>query len=423
MTAVVDGRSHERLVGSADRSAAPAVGTVAPVERGRTPGRSRHAWRRYRLPALAALALVLLVLLVGLARTRSVRGELDPSAVDGPGSRALAVLLGDRGVEVRRLTRLDEATSAVGAREAIVVPFPDLLPPDALRTVGDLTQGRIVLVAPGQAELAAVTATVRPAGTADIAIREPGCDAEPAVAAGAVELGGTTYSVDDGSGCYPAGDAVTLALSRTRGGAELVVLGSGTPLRNERLDDEGDAALALNLLGADGSADAVRWLVPSPGSAAGEGGASLSDITPAWARAAALQLLLAALLAALWRARRLGPPVTEPLPVVVRAAEAVEGRARLYRRAQARDRAADALRSGARTRLSPRLGLGVVGGGGEVDPAALVDAVASRSGRRDTEVRDALYGPPPADDAGLVRLADTLDTMVRSTLDPEVRRP
>jgi hypothetical protein len=37
-------------------------------------------------------------------------------------------------------------------------------------------------------------------------------------------------------------------------------------------------------------------------------------------------------------------------------------------------------------------------------------------------VHAVLYGPAPKDDAGLVALADALDSMVRATLDPEVPR-
>jgi hypothetical protein len=201
----------------------------------------------------------------------------------------------------------------------------------------------------------------------------------------------------------------------TGGGARLVVLGTGTMLTNDRLDEDGNAALGLNLLGGDGSADELRWLVPSPGAGGDE---SASSVLPGWVLPALLELLFAGLLLALWRGRRLGPPVVEPLPVVVRAAEAVEGRSRLYRRAQARDRAAEALRTGALARMVPRLGIDLPAGG-EPPADAVVAAVASRSGRPDAEVFATLYGMPPADDAGLVGLADSLDSIVRDTLDPE----
>jgi hypothetical protein len=52
----------------------------------------------------------------------------------------------------------------------------------------------------------------------------------------------------------------------------------------------------------------------------------------------------------------------------------------------------------------------------------VVEAVAERSGLAAAGVQKALYGPTPADDPALVRLADELDTIVRNTLDSEVRR-
>lgn len=421
-------RSWSALTRSAttERPATPgptdeAVASTA--ERPPATGGGRARWRRYRLPLVVAVTVLLVALLLGLARSRSRHGELDPAATDKDGSRALAVLLDDRGVTVRRETRLDDTLGGTTGRSIVLVTFPDLLPTDALSRLGDLTDGEVVLVGPGEQALSAVTELVRLRGATAVESRAPECEVAAATAAGSVELGGLTYSVDaSGQACYPADADATLALARTHGGARLAVLGGGEPLTNGRLAQAGNAALALNLLGADGSADEVRWLVPSPGSAAAGDTVSLSDIVPGWVPAAFLQLLLAALLLALWRARRLGPPVTEPLPVVVRAAEAVEGRARLYRRAQARDRAADALRAGARARLVPRLGLGR-GIGGEPDPAAVVDSVSQRTHRSDAEVQAVLYGPPPADDVALVRLADSLDSIVRTTLDPEVRRP
>jgi hypothetical protein len=383
-------------------------------------------WRRYRVPLFGAVGVLLVILIVGLAHARSLHGELDPRAADPGGSRALATLLGERGVPVVRVTRLDDALAGLTEGSIVFIPFPELVPAAGLRRVGDLASGQVVLVGPDPGRLAALTEQVTLAAT-DVAVatRLPECSVPGAVAAGSADLGGQAYRADTAGGsCYPVDGDATLAVSETRGGARLTVLGSGSFLGNGRLGQAGNAALGLNLLGADGSADEVRWLVPSPGSAAADDQTGLSDIVPGWVGPATLQLLLAALVAALWRARRLGPPVVEPLPVVVRSAEAMEGRARLYRRAQARDRAADALRLGARSRLTPRLGLGRDRTtGGEPAPAAVVEVIADWTGRPEAELRTALYGPPPADDAALVRLADALDSIVRDTLDPEVRRP
>jgi hypothetical protein len=89
--------------------------------------------------------------------------------------------------------------------------------------------------------------------------------------------------------------------------------------------------------------------------------------------------------------------------VVVRASEAVEGRARLYQAAGARGAAAEALRGGVRDRVARRLGLPPTTG-----PAPVVATAAARTGRPAAELELLLYGAAPADDAGLVRLAADL---------------
>ncbi|WP_217991162.1 hypothetical protein [Mobilicoccus massiliensis] len=74
-------------------------------------------------------------------------------------------------------------------------------------------------------------------------------------------------------------------------------------------------------------------------------------------------MTLTLLALALWRGRRLGPLVTEPLPVAVPADETTRARARLYRRAGdpdaiariLRDAAADDLRQALRLRPDSEL--------------------------------------------------------------------
>ena len=403
-------------------SAPEAAAVEEPVEAAADPEQTvtgptaRSLWKRYRVVALVLAIVLVGATAIALARSRGAEGRLDPRSAGPDGGRALATLLGDRGVDVERVTDPQAASTGLDAGTVVLVPISGQLQPPVAEALGQASAGTIVLVNPGDDVLAALSERVRPDGSSPLTVREPGCGDPAATAAGGALSGGTTFDSDDGESCYGDGGAAPLVTTTTSGGARLVLLGSGAVLTNARLDEDGNAALALNLLGADGSADELRWLMPSPGSAATE--EPTRSVLPGWVLPALLQLLFAGALLALWRGRRLGPPVAEPLPVVVRAAEAVEGRARLYRRAQARDRAADALRSGALARMVPRLGIDSPAGG-EPPPSAVVAAVAARSGRPDAAVSAALFGPPPPDDAGLVTLADTLDSIVRDTLDPE----
>ena len=101
------------------------------------------------------------------------------------------------------------------------------------------------------------------------------------------------------------------------------------------------------------------WLVPAIPPTARPAGTprSFASLVPLAAYLVLAQLGVALALTALWRARRLGPLVTERLPVVVRASETVEGHARLYQSRRARDRVAAALRAAAAGRLLPGAGL------------------------------------------------------------------
>jgi hypothetical protein len=116
-----------------------------------------------------------------------------------------------------------------------------------------------------------------------------------------------------------------------------------------------------------------------------------------------LLLLVVAFAAAIWRGRRFGPLVVEKLPVVVRAGETMEGRARLYQRSSSRLRAIDGLRIGAVTRLAAHAGLPRTASVTDV-----VDTVAALTGRDRSNVRGILLDAVPHSDADLVWLSDQL---------------
>ncbi|MGW7109875.1 DUF4350 domain-containing protein [Streptomyces xanthophaeus] len=395
------------------------TGPTAPPATTSTALGAAQLWRRAR--GIVALLVLLLASAVALAALDSGtrHGYLDPRSADPTGSRALAQLLEDRGVTTRVVTTAREAAAASGPRTTLLVTDPELLGDAQRRTVRsamDLSGGRTVLLAPGSTALAALAPGVRTEDGWSADDLAPGCALPAATSAGRATTGtGLRYSTTrpGATACYPGnGHPTLLVLPTGTTGGDTVVLGSESILLNENLAQEGNASLALQLLGSHPD---LVWYLPTlsdtdPDATSADEDESLFDLVPAGWSWAVLQLFAAAVLAALWRARRLGPLVTENLPVVIRASEATEGRARLYRKAGARDRAATVLRAAARERLAALVG---VPQSQAHDPAALVPAVSARlpDGSRDTTAL--LFGPTPSDDAALVALADHLDALER----------
>nr|WP_308345499.1 DUF4350 domain-containing protein [Streptomyces sp. ISL-94] len=381
--------------------------------------RRRQTARRI-LTALAVLTAGALALAILNAGTR--HGLLDPRSADPSGSRAVAELLKDHGVTTRVVTTARDAAAATGPRTTLLVTDPDRLGAaqrSAIHSAMDLSGGRTVLLAPGGHSLPDLAPGVRAKGEAATDDLAPACALPAATTAGRAATGGGlryTTTLPRATACYPSDGHPTLLLLPTGTTGDTVLLGSGAILLNENLAEQGNASLALQLLG---SRPDLVWYMPSladsgpdPDSSAGQD-KSLFDLVPSGWSWALLQLLVAAVLAALWRARRLGPLVTEKLPVVIRASEATEGRARLYRKAGARDRAATVLRAAARERLAVLVGVPHTQAH---EPLSLVPAVSAHltgGTAGTTDITTLLFGPPPSDDAALVALADHLDALER----------
>ncbi|SOD64917.1 protein of unknown function [Streptomyces zhaozhouensis] len=385
---------------------------TAPADTAVSPD-ARQLLRRARPFAIGAVALVLAGLLLAVLNSGE-SGALHPRASVPQGSRAVAELLEERGVTTTLATTAAEAADALGPDSTLLVARPEALTPtarDTLRRAAAEAATRTVLVAPGPEATAAFAPRVTVAPPVEAEERPPRCAWPTAERAGEARVGGYRYALPEGTtdaaDCYPAGGTATLATVPTPTG-ETVLLGSPDILTNDRLDEAGNASLALQLLGAH---PRLVWYLPSGEEApAADEQRSVTDLLPPGWRWAALQLGIAAALAAFWRARRLGPVVTEPLPVTVPAAETVEGRARLYHRAHARTQAADALRAATRARLAPVVG---VTRADTHHPEALPPAVAAHTRATAAETHALLFGPAPEDDRALVRLADALDALER----------
>lgn len=373
----------------------------------RTP---REGLRRARgWLVLAAILVVgsVIALAVQLSLATSSNDPMGASNPAPQGGQALARVLAQHGVDVRTAGSLTEARQAASDRAETTVLLFDpegILDASQLRSVVALGS-ELVAVDPRFTQLSTIAPGISLAGTpstthssrADCAVRAAGD-------AGSVARVTAAYRAAEGAvGCFPVGDAYALAQTSTDG-TTVSAIGSRL-LDNDGIGAAGNAALGIGLLGAHRT---LVWYLPSAADATASGSSGLAGITPGWLTPAILLLIVVTVAAAVWRGRRFGPLVIEPLPVLVRSTETLEGRARLYRTASARTHALDTLRVGALRRITGLCGL---------PPHAPADQVASAAADLTawaaTEVRAVLLDDEPSTDAAAIASAQRLTDLER----------
>ncbi|WP_432565067.1 DUF4350 domain-containing protein [Kineococcus sp. SYSU DK003] len=358
-----------------------------------------RALARHRGAILLTLLVLAVAVLVTVLTPRTDEAALAPESVDPSGGRALARVLGEQGVRVQEVRTFAAAERFLSADATVLVTAPDLLSADRWRTLA-ASGADLVLLRPADEALAALTADVVSTGGASTAERDPGCTDPDALAAGSARAGGLTYDAEgDATACY-GGSWVRDEL----GSSTLTVVGQPAAMTNRYVAEDGNAALALRTLGAHPT---LVWYLPDPLDTESPT-LPLSALLPAWTWPAVALVVVALLVLLLWRGRRLGRLVAEPLPVVVRAAETVEGHGRLYASARAVDRAAHSLREATLRRLRASTGLDA-----QASVHDVADQVAWVTGRPAPGVRELLAGTAPRDDPALVRLALDLDALER----------
>jgi hypothetical protein len=375
---------------------------------GRSAGES---WRVLRTPLLVTGLIVLAAIVILIATSARTSGPFSPDSTDSDGARALAALLKNHNVDVHSTETLDDAVQPGEGKALIIGPAGSLGRPD-LERIAQARWSHLVLIRPGSRALEILAPGVQQTGDVlSSRSREAQCDLPAAVRAGTATVSGPTYSAPSAAvACY--GDGINNTVIRLEVGDRIVdVVGTPTSFTNAQLADDGNAALALNLIGTHQD---LTWYLPQFESTdAGTGDSGSAPLIPPDVRYIGWALAFAVLVVAIWRGRRLGPVVAERLPVIVHAAETTEGRARLYRRSRARDRAAAALRESALGQLHDAHGIPR-----RADPSAVVATVAARTGRDPVMLYELLYGLPPLSDAALMSLSHELDVLTQ-----EVRKP
>jgi hypothetical protein len=389
---------------------------------------ARQAWRRWRVP----LALIGVILLGGLAIGAISRllppprpnSYLDPGSSSADGAHALTDILGERGDTVVTVYSASSALAALrsgpfshqpgaSASSTLVITSPYLLTHRQLARLGQ-AKADLLVVEAGSGSLPALAPRVRVRKPMDGKfghLERPGCALPAARMAGSANLGGVTYRAPASAiACYRS-DGFPSLVRYQAANRQITILGGGAPLMDGWLAKNGNAALALNLLSAH---QRIVWLTPEPPltqprpARPGKPVSPEPTLIPWQAWLVVIQLGIATVLVALWRARRLGPLIAERLPVVVRASETVEGHAALYQSRRARGRAAAALREDLLARMLPVLGLAR-----DAPAEAVTGAVAARSRHSQQVIAEILYGQEPGTDAELVAMARSLDELER----------
>lgn len=364
-------------------------------------------WRRSTVVA-TALGLLVLAGLVWLVRPSGEGVPLDPRGTGPTGTAAMFQMVEELGAEVTV-----GAAAPGDARGQTIVVLADRLDESTRDDVEQRVRAgaRLVLFDPAS-ELNPVPVSGELfTDTFGVLGREPGCPLLDGVAdrvesARWVILAPTA---DATARCFPVGDGEGLVVAPL-GEGEVVVTGAVDALVNRAVGEASHARLAAALLAPEGTGDVtVVW------DAAIGGDTALLDLLPSGVRRALWLLAAAAVLYALTRARRLGPPVAERLPVRVPASELALAIGDLLGRHGHREAAAARLRDDLRAEVARALHVPA-----DTPPDVLVELLAERvDGQLDAAgLRAALLDGPVPDDAALVAVASAL-ARVRA----RVRRP
>lgn len=367
----------------------------------RTAGRKVLYW----VIAGVALLVIALIIMMSAGAGQYAGPELSPRDPGPRGAKAIAEVLRNHGVTVTATDGMVQSRSAVtdpSHTTIFVVDANGYLTSTALIELADLSS-HLIIMSPNFDQLDVLAPELALAGRVKGTVNA-GCSLPFAQRAEYMDGTGPGYRVTsssvDATTCFGSGDNVYSVIEVRSDGNRITVIGTRQAFSNEHVTQEGNAAVALGLLGETQN---LVWLVPTIDEAPSPGGASIAELTPLWVSSVVTLLIFAAIAAGFWRGRRFGPLVIEALPVTVRASETMQGRARLYQKSSDYLHTLDALRMGSIERLAKLCGLPSVA---TVDD--VIRAVSNITGRQSGDIANLLRDIQPANDAQLIALSDEL---------------
>ena len=315
---------------------------------------------------------------------------LDPRSTGALGTKALVDVLDRLGAEVTVTTQVGDADTVLLLQDLVTEQQRE-----ALR--GWVRDGGRLVVADPASPFAPEVAGVTGIGPLDPSIAAdcplPALADVDRVAVG----GGLVYETDGAAGaaCFRRNEGAWLVV-RPLGDGVVMSLGGPVAFTNGQFGDLDNARLAVALL-APTADERVAVIEPAP---VGEGQQGLLDLVDPRVWWALGQLAVGFVLYAWYRARRLGPPVSEPLPVAVPGSEFTLAVGRLWQERRDTGRAADQLRQRLAHELARRTGLGP-----SASPDQVAAAVRSGAVRGGDDLASVLEAPDPGTEGALVDYA------------------
>jgi hypothetical protein len=333
------------------------------------------------------------------------RAPLDPRSDAPQGTSAMVALLEGVGAEV------DLSTGLPGPEDDVALLLDDRLD-EAQATALErwVRGGGTLVVTDPQSILTPVL--VDQEDPLDPDPLDPGlCTIDALDGVGTVDGGAAFRYATDGAdaSCFGSSGAA-FVVQGAQGSGVLVAVGGAAFLTNELLDERDNAVLAVSLLAPEATTTVRVVDAPLP---AGGGDASLSDLIGGGVRRAGLQLAIAFVVYALWRAIRVGKPVPDDQLVEIAGSELVSATGRLLERTRAPAAAAEVLRGGLRRSLRARFGVPH-----EAPNTTLAEVVASRTGTDLEQMRVAVGDDPVGSDAELVTVARAVAAVHQEVLRP-----
>ncbi len=330
--------------------------------------------RRRKTGLVLMIALIVaawLAVMVWIAlQPQRTDGSLGVDDETDDGAAALTSVLEDHGVAIRPVQSMTQLRSELERNPDATVLFHDKHQAMAnasyerLSELADLVPAdqRVFAGLPDtpSSELVAGVYGSRPLGFVEHIDAEPTCRIDAALEAG--NIGGFRQGVivaDEAYGCFAVVDETTGETEPAYAFAEspegTLIFADWRMLSNAGLYDNGTATLALWSLGR---AETVLWFQPDFQFDPDTDGQLSPVQLPDWARMGLVWAVIVTGIWLLYRGRRTGPVIVEPLPAEVPAAETTVGRGRLYAKTKQRRHALSTMQQASLARLARILRLG-----------------------------------------------------------------